>query len=260
MVYPDLSHYNPVTDWAAVKRNCPFLISKATQGTDYIDPYLFDFIRGCEENRIPYWLYVFLNRGNETAQTAFLLATCKERIGAHFCGYILDVEMDNTAADVRAALQYLQKNVKKTMLYTMYAEYERYAAVIRDRPSSCAWWEARYGDNDGTYDSAYPCHAGADLHQYTDRGTCPGIDGETDLNRLTGEKPERWFTTLDDSTEEGEDVTYRTLEDVPEWYRPTIEKLIQDGSIRGVGEGILDLSEDVCRTLTILDRHGVLKL
>lgn len=31
--YADISRYRPVKDWRLVKRNCPFLISKATEGT-----------------------------------------------------------------------------------------------------------------------------------------------------------------------------------------------------------------------------------
>ena len=30
--YADISRYRPVKDWRLVKRNCPFLISKATEG------------------------------------------------------------------------------------------------------------------------------------------------------------------------------------------------------------------------------------
>ena len=52
--YADISRYRPVKDWRLVKRNCPFLISKATEGTDYTYPTLDDFIRGCENNEIPY--------------------------------------------------------------------------------------------------------------------------------------------------------------------------------------------------------------
>ena len=32
LVIPDISHWEPVRDWAAVKRCCPFIITKATQG------------------------------------------------------------------------------------------------------------------------------------------------------------------------------------------------------------------------------------
>ncbi len=50
---------------------------------------------------------------------------------------------------------------------------------------------------------------------------------------------------------------YKTLGDVLEWYRPTVEKLVDAGALKGTGDGI-NVSEDLCRTLTILDRMGKL--
>lgn len=50
---------------------------------------------------------------------------------------------------------------------------------------------------------------------------------------------------------------YKTLGDVPEWYRPTVEKLVNAGAFQGTGDG-LNVSEDFCRTMTVLDRMGKL--
>lgn len=192
--YPDISHWKPVKDWAQVKKNCPFIISKATQGTTYIDPTLDSFIKGCETNGIPYWLYTFLNKGNEKAQAEYMVKVCKPKVGKYFRGYILDIESGNTANGVKSALDYLKKQSEKTMIYTMYAQYEIYKDVIEDHGVNCAWWEARYGKNNGQYDSNYPCHKGVDLHQYTSAGSCAGIGSTVDLSRLTGTKGLAWFT------------------------------------------------------------------
>lgn len=189
----DISHYAPVSDWKKVKGSVSFLISKATQGTTYIDPTLDQFIRGCEKYKIPYWLYAYLNNGNELAQAKFLVKTVRKRTGSCFVGYILDVEDGNRAANVKAALDYLKKQGRKTMLYTGYASYGLYRNVIAGRGSRCAWWEARYGTNSGKYNSKYPGHKGADLLQYTSRGSCPGIRGRVDLNRINGKKKLKWF-------------------------------------------------------------------
>jgi len=51
---------------------------------------------------------------------------------------------------------------------------------------------------------------------------------------------------------------YHTLEDVPEWYAPTVKKLMDKGALKGTGSGMLDLSGDLCRALTLLDRLGKL--
>ena len=194
--YPDISHWVPVKSWSQVKQSCGFLISKATQGTGMIDSTLDSFIRGCESNGIPYWLYTFLNKGNETAQAQYMVKVCKPKVGKYFMGYVLDIESGNSAAGVQGALNYLKSLGGKCMIYTMYAQYSTYKSVINGvlNDPSVAWWEARYGKNSGTYNAAYPCHNGVDLHQYTSKGVCPGIGNTVDLNRITGTKSVAWFT------------------------------------------------------------------
>lgn len=193
--YPDISHYHTVKDWAKVKKNCPFLISKATQGTSFVDSSLDSFIKGCEKHKIPYWLYTFFNKGNELAQAKFMVSTCRKKVGKYFMGYILDVEQNNLPHNVDEALKYIKTQSKKCMIYTMYSQYGTYASVIKNRGSSVAWWEARYGANNGAYNKEHPCHSGADLHQFTSCGSCDGIGSGIDLNRVTGHKKESWFTT-----------------------------------------------------------------
>lgn len=59
---------------------------------------------------------------------------------------------------------------------------------------------------------------------------------------------------------------YKHLQDVPESYRPTIRKLMEDGTLKGykdpdpnsLDDNVIDVSEDFCRTMTILDRKGIL--
>lgn len=191
--YPDISHWIPVKNWSEVKANCPFIISKATQGTNYIDPTLDSFIKGCEANGIPYWLYTFLNKGNEKAQAQYMVSVCSKKVGKYFVGYILDVEQNNPASGVQSALNYLNGLGKKAMVYTMYAQHNTYKSVIANR-GKAAWWEARYGANTGSYSSKYPCHSGVDLHQFTSKGTVAGIGYPVDLNRVCGSKKIAWFT------------------------------------------------------------------
>lgn len=201
--YPDISHHHPVGDWERVADSCPFIITKATQGTSFVDSAMAGIVRQCEKRGIPYWLYVYLNKGDELAQTKFMVKTCESKVGKHFMGYILDVEAGNTAAGVQKAMDYLKTLPHKMMLYTMYSQYDRYKNVIKKRPEKCAWWEARYGANDGVYRSKYPCHDGVDLHQFTSNGVCPGISDRIDLNRITGQgKSEKWFMTPKEEKED----------------------------------------------------------
>jgi N-acetylmuramoyl-L-alanine amidase len=52
---------------------------------------------------------------------------------------------------------------------------------------------------------------------------------------------------------------YNTVDEVPDWGRATIEKLIARGLLQGNGKG-LDLSRDMVRQNVILDRAGLLGL
>lgn len=59
--------------------------------------------------------------------------------------------------------------------------------------------------------------------------------------------------------EEDDDMTYyKTLNDVPTSYAPSIKKLITKGVLKGTGNGELNISDDFCRTMTVLDRLGKL--
>lgn len=58
---------------------------------------------------------------------------------------------------------------------------------------------------------------------------------------------------------EDDEMIYKTLNDVPEWGRPLIKKLMDRGSLKGEGNGILNLPESTLKTLVILEREGVLK-
>lgn len=59
--------------------------------------------------------------------------------------------------------------------------------------------------------------------------------------------------------QEGDDMTYfKTLADVPAWYRDAVQKAVDKGALHGTGNSELNVSEDLCRTLTVLDRLGKL--
>ena len=54
-------------------------------------------------------------------------------------------------------------------------------------------------------------------------------------------------------------VSYKTIEDVPASYRPSVQKLLDKGVLKGYENGEIYVSEDLCRTITILDRLGLLE-
>ena len=50
---------------------------------------------------------------------------------------------------------------------------------------------------------------------------------------------------------------FKTISDVPGYYRAAVQKVVDKGALQG-GDGALNVSEDLCRTLTVLDRLGKL--
>ena len=64
---------------------------------------------------------------------------------------------------------------------------------------------------------------------------------------------------LADAYGEADEMIYKTLNDVPDWGRPLIKKLIDRKSLAGDGKGNINLPESTLKTLVILQREGVLK-
>lgn len=56
-------------------------------------------------------------------------------------------------------------------------------------------------------------------------------------------------------TEDEEMVRWNKIEDVPEgFYRDTVRQLMQDGIIKGKGNGVIDLTEDMLRVMIFCQR------
>ena len=185
----DSSHHHPVIDERLMVENTEVLIWKATQGTSFVDGNLKQTIDICERNKIPYWVFTYLNKGNELAQTKFMIDTCKNLVGNYFVGYVLDVEENNNPANIMEALTYLESISPKCMLYVGWRHYNLYKDVINKRGKNTAWWESRYGeDTDKDTSSRYPAHNGVDLLQYSQYVKVPGYQSAVDGNKI-------WDTT-----------------------------------------------------------------
>lgn len=73
--------------------------------------------------------------------------------------------------------------------------------------------------------------------------------------------PAQWTAFKDmlkqnDNDEEDENmVKYKTIDDVPEWYRSEVQELMDAGALKGTGNGAIDISEDVVRGAIIGMRY-----
>ena len=51
-------------------------------------------------------------------------------------------------------------------------------------------------------------------------------------------------------------VKYKTIDDVPEWYRSEVQELMDAGALKGTGNGAIDISEDIVRGAIIGMRYA----
>lgn len=57
--------------------------------------------------------------------------------------------------------------------------------------------------------------------------------------------------------EEETEMRYKYYDDMPDWAKPTISKLVKKGLLKGDGNGVIDLGEDALKVLVINDRVGM---
>lgn len=97
-----------------------------------------------------------------------------------------------------------------------------------------------------------PEEMGMTVHQDFAATTCPGPWLMSRMPDIAAEVTKR----LTAPTEEDVKMKrYNTVEELPDWGRPTAEKLLASGLLKGRDTG-LDLSDDMLRCLVILDRAG----
>lgn len=109
------------------------------------------------------------------------------------------------------------------------------------------------------------------VHRWFAPKACPGDylyerHGEiaAEVNRRLDD-PKAGENTAEEPTDKAAAI-YARLNDVPKDYRPTIQKLMERKALGGyedpdptrLDDNVLNLSEDFCRVMTVLDRMGVL--
>ena len=63
------------------------------------------------------------------------------------------------------------------------------------------------------------------------------------------------FKESSNKVQGGDDMPrYRTVDNIPESYKQTVKKYVDNGVILGDGKGNIDLSDDMCRVLVFVDR------
>jgi len=78
-----------------------------------------------------------------------------------------------------------------------------------------------------------------------------------DLSLFKSQVKYYWAIDAREFNKEEDMEYYKTINDVPTAYRPSVKKLMDNGSLKGVGGNVINVSEDFCRIMTVLDREGM---
>jgi GH25 family lysozyme M1 (1,4-beta-N-acetylmuramidase) len=178
----DVSHAQGDIDWAQVKNNVAgAIISAGHTGVSFggVQPYNTDpkFIQnqqGARDNGIPvgfYW-YGYPSLDPEAEASAFMNSV------AHLVdGEILFLDIEEDGDNVKDWISKFTAKIegvtgRKVQLYSNKNYIDKYGL-------SGVAWEANFNNNPGN-----GLHSDAVMHQYTDKGSIPGINGNVDCSKL----------------------------------------------------------------------------
>ena len=122
------------------------------------------------------------------------------------------------------------------------------------------WQDSGFGDNNGTPDHVGIVVSSSDSGMKIIEGNINNAVGyryiPVNSRYIRGYCVPDYENVSDDVVVEGCDTMYQKMENVPDWARATVEKLMANGLLIGDENGNLNLSQDMTRILVILERAG----
>jgi lysozyme len=185
----DLSHHNPVTDWAAIKASgIAGVIHKASQGISYVDPTYASRKQGARAAGLLWGAYHFGEGGFPLTQAAHFVDVVQPEPTDLL---VLDWEdyIDSTMLLQEAELfvAYVTGATGRTPgLYSGQAFLTDalaggHGAILQ----RCWLWLARYSTAMPEVPAPWPTWT---LWQYSDSGTVPGVEGGCDRDTFNGDE------------------------------------------------------------------------
>lgn len=122
------------------------------------------------------------------------------------------------------------------------------------------WQDSGFGDNNGTPDHVGIVVSSSDSGMKIIEGNINNAVGYRSIpvnsRYIRGYCVPDYANVSDDVEWKGVNAMYQKIENVPDWARATVEKLMANGLLIGDENGNLNLSQDMTRILVILDRAG----
>lgn len=189
MVFIDASSYQGVIDWKKVRNSgVSAAYLKATEGMNWNDPKFQENRKAANTHGIHVGAYHFASLYDGKLEAEHFLKTIG-RVGLKDLKPVLDLESNPkrlSPAQMRAFVAAFNKTVHdRTGVWPMFYSYASFAESIGfPKPVGNGLWIAAYGRNDGI---EYPVTVPKPwknyvAHQFTSRGSTPGIKGYVDLS------------------------------------------------------------------------------
>lgn len=187
----DVSVHNNIIDWTKVKSQIDFAILRIGYGdnvTSQDDKRFYQNLKGCQDNNIPYGVYIYSYATNrehldsEIMHTKRILESINEK---PFCVYF-DMEDNSTEflgkdTLTEYALTFCREIKKigyKTGVYANQNWFNNFLDCKKIHDEDNSIWVAKYSNNKPNIPTEY------DIWQYTSDGVLEGINGRVDMNYL----------------------------------------------------------------------------
>lgn len=183
----DLSHWNPVHDWAAVKASgIVAIIYKVTEGASYVDPTYDAAKKGAISAGLLWGAYHFLRPGDMKAQAKFFI----DKIGEIIDIYAADHEDPGVSVDdLKIFLAEVERLTGiRPILYSGNVIKEQVGNNRDPVLAQYRLWIAQYTSAE---EPIWPKQIWPTwwLWQYSEHGSVPGVGGDIDMNRYSGSGP-----------------------------------------------------------------------
>lgn len=247
----DVSNWSGSIDFTRVAQSgVEIVYIQATEGTYYTNPYLNEFYRGAIENGLKVGFYHYFNPGSSPTPREqaryFVNALDGFRID---CRLALDLEETrglNNQELSNQAVEFLEAVKEFSGLDVVVYTYTNFAQTNLDTSSGLGnydLWIAQYSES---LPEENPIWGNSYIGwQYSDSGSIPGINTETDLDRFCEEilldsnsVVDNTAPSEDTPDQQGNDriIDYvvkqgDTLTSIAQRYRTTVAQLVKDNNI-----------------------------
>lgn len=169
-----------------------FVIAKATEGTNYVNPDCDRVVQQCIKLGKCWGTYHYVNGSGAVAEADYYANNVKGYIGKG----ILCIDWESGSNRAWGNYAYLETLVArviertgiKPIIYVQASAYAPTAAVAQRH--DCGLWIAQYADMNATGYQDTPWNEGAyncAIRQYSSAGRLPGWNGNLDLNKFYGD-------------------------------------------------------------------------